>query len=81
MVENNSDIPICFIFISPSDSNDWGEDWLGDDEIIQPGESITFWVLPNQAVDMRVLDCDGDLMNEQYGIQITKEGITYTLSP
>lgn len=60
---------IYYIYISPSSSSDWGDDWLGSSEILSPGESKTFYVSRGQY-DMRCTDEDGDtytLMNINVG--------------
>ena len=81
LIENYSDHPICYVYISPSGNDNWGNNWLGENESILPGEAITFWVATSESIDMQVLDCGQSLLDEQYGIPLTSEGITYTLSP
>jgi len=36
---NESEETICSVFISPVTSGEWGDDWLGENETILPGES------------------------------------------
>jgi hypothetical protein len=80
VVENFSGVAVCFLFISSSSNDDWGEDWLGSTGMIGDGESLTFWVPADQTVDLRVEDCDGGY-DEQFNVYVPVEGITYTLSP
>jgi len=76
---NNLDIPICYVFISPSDSAEWGNDWLGNDTI-PPGGSYTFH-LPAGTYDLSARDCDGNPVSEEVqGQQISGE-MTWTISP
>ena len=80
-VVNNTYMDVCYVFISPSTDDDWGEDWLDDDETIKPGDIKTFWVDEDQTVDIQALDCNQDLMHAIYDIEVTEDGITYTLEP
>ncbi|MEL6271213.1 MAG: serine protease, partial [Chloroflexota bacterium] len=42
---NDSATAICYVYISPSDSNSWGDDRLGNREIVRAGTDRT-WDLP-----------------------------------
>jgi hypothetical protein len=78
-LRNDFAIPACFVYISPSDSDDWGDDWLGEEEIIDPGSTKTFQFTPDQSVDVSVLDCDGNLIFEEYLITLTGEEVFIAL--
>jgi hypothetical protein len=78
-LRNDFAIPACFVYISPSDSDEWGDDWLGGEEIIDPGATRTFQFTPDQSVDVSVLDCDGNLIYEEYQITLTGEEMFITL--
>ena len=80
-VVNNLNVAICYLYISPSTSDDWGEDWLGDTDTIEPGVSATFYLPVGETVDMQAEDCDGAILDTQYDVYVTDEGLTYTLSP
>lgn len=54
----SADQSICYIEISPTVSGYWGPDWLGADEILEPGQEISF-NLPPSSYDIRGRDCDG----------------------
>jgi hypothetical protein len=81
VVENYLDISVCYLYISPSDAGEWGNDWLGANETIDYGGSRTFWIAADQTVDLRTEDCDGVGIDEQYSVYVPAEGITYTLGP
>lgn len=68
-VNNNSTQPICFVYISPSDSNEWGEDRLGAEDTIEPGESFEISVDPG-TYDLRADDCDGNVIDEEQGVEV-----------
>ena len=80
-VVNNSDYTICYLYISPSTSDDWGEDWLWDIGTIEPGFASIFYLPVGETFDMRTEDCDGELLDEQYNVTVPPEGLTYTLTP
>lgn len=56
-VDNQTPYDICYVYISPSDSDSWGDDWLGEENTIDAGTSKTLAV-PNGTYDMLVADCD-----------------------
>jgi hypothetical protein len=62
-ITNNTGYDVYYIYISPSDSEDWGEEFLGDD-ILLDGHSVNIrldYPLSRVAVyDIRVEDEDGD---------------------
>jgi hypothetical protein len=57
---NDSSYDIYALFISPSRSNNWGPDQLGD-EVLEPGYSFTFSGLPCDTYDMKLVDEDKDV--------------------
>jgi len=63
---------VCFVYISPSSSSDWGNDWLGSDETVDSGDSRTFG-LPSDTYDMYAEDCDGNTLDEQYDVSVTND--------
>lgn len=48
-----------YVYISPSSSDSWGDDWLGSTEIIYPGNTRSFSV-SNNTYDVMIEDEDGD---------------------
>ncbi len=78
LVVNNSSHEICYLYISPSDSDTWGPDWMGKDTTIPAGSTRTFQV-PLGTYDLRADDCDGNALDIQSGILLEKDGITWTL--
>jgi hypothetical protein len=80
-VINNLDVPICYLYISPTDSDDWGQDWLGNQEVIEPGGTRSFSVTADQTVDLQVLNCAQEVLDQQFGVYVDSMGITYTLDP
>ena len=58
---NNSEQSICYVLISPVTSDEWGDDWLGGNETIPPGESRAFDVEAGDY-DVGLADCDGNTL-------------------
>lgn len=75
---NNSSERFCIVQLSQSDAQNWGQDELGPDEIIDPGYERTFSLVTG-TYDMRLLDCNGNSLLEEYEMDIT-ESLTYTVS-
>jgi len=63
-------IDVCYVFISPANSEEWGDDWLGVDEIIPPGDSRTF-TMPAGLYDLMALDCEDNLLAEEYDASLS----------
>ena len=68
-VINQSSVDICYVYISPSESDSWGEDWLGDDSI-RPGKRRQFR-LPEGEYDVKAEDCDGNVLEEYRGVDLS----------
>ncbi len=77
-VENDSSTEICFIYIDPSTSDTWSDDWLGPKETIVSGAARYFFVEPG-TYDLLAQDCDGNELASEYGVEIDDD-ITWTLS-
>jgi hypothetical protein len=79
VVTNNSNASICNLYISPSESPDWGPDWLSDLGAIDPGFSATFYLTVGETVDMQIEDCDGYVVGREFDVTVPAEGLTYTV--
>lgn len=71
LVENGSTETICYVLLSPSTSQIWGGDDLGDEEIIDTGSAVSINV-PGGAYDLRALTCDFDVVSELYEIDASQ---------
>ena len=69
------------MYVSPSNSDDWGEDWLYDIGSIPGGTTASFWITSGQTVDIMVEDCLGEMIDVQYEVYVYPEGLDYTLDP
>lgn len=77
-VDNTSDTELCYIFISPSSGDDWGDDWMGGKESIAAGRVRVFYIEPG-TYDMMAQNCDNESLAEQYEVDLTSD-TTWTLS-
>jgi len=55
---------ICYLYIAPDVTPFWGTDWLDPDDIVEPGESVVYY-LPPDLYDLRGDDCDGNTLFEE----------------
>ncbi len=60
---NSSRDTICYLYIAPKSSPDWGEDLLGD-EALAAGDTITFEVDADVEYEALAQDCDQGTMSE-----------------
>jgi len=78
LVENASSSEVCYVFISSSNAEDWGDDWMGEMETLQPEMARMFYVKSGEY-DLQVADCDGETLTEEYEVDLT-EDLTWTLN-
>ena len=64
VVENLADDSICFLYVSPTESSDWGEDQLGETTVIDPGDTWSVFDVPTGNYDLRAEMCEGDYVEE-----------------
>lgn len=68
LVTNNTELDIGFLYLSPSDSEDWGENRLNG-EVIPAGISRFFFVKPD-SYDILAIGPDDERVLEEYGIDV-----------
>lgn len=70
LLENKSDRDIALVFISPSENEDWGEDWLGETDVIiaETGGRI-FFIEPG-IYDFMAIDVDTEVIFEVRNMEI-----------
>ncbi len=73
-VVNDTVMPACFLYLSPSRAQNWGQDDLGETEVVLSRTSRVFEV-PASTYDLLVLDCDLERVAEHYGIDLSHEAI------
>ena len=60
VIQNNSQWQIHNLYISPTSTDEWGEDQLGEHVIETGGGTYTLTDIPCAAYDVRLIDEDGD---------------------
>jgi S1-C subfamily serine protease len=75
---NQSNFTLCYVNLSPSSAQNWGQDELGTTEVVDPGveRNIT---LATGYYDLLLRDCDGESLLEEFEIEVF-EDIEYIVS-
>ncbi len=66
---NNSGTDIWYLFVSPSDADDWGDDQLGGDTI-PAGSSYTVTSIADGVYDVQARDADDNAIQTVWGLEI-----------
>ncbi len=69
IVRNVSEYTICFVYMSPSNYNSWGPDWLARRETIEPSVQRTF-ELNIGTYDIRFDDCQRQTLLQRWRVAI-----------
>jgi len=77
-VVNNSGETICYLYISPTTSDTWGDSWLGTAGAIEDGGTQTFDVASGDY-DLRAEDCDTGRLAEARSVSISDSGYLWTI--
>jgi len=72
LLENDLETEICYVFISPSTGDDWGDDWMSQAEQVPPGGRRMFYVAPG-TYDMRADDCNENTLVEEYEMDLSED--------
>jgi len=77
-VINDSSYTVCYLYISPVASEEWGEDWL-ESNTIDSGEDFIFDVEPG-VYDLRADDCNNEILATAEDVDLSTEDRSWTLS-
>jgi len=81
-IVNNTGYTVYYVYISPSDSDYWGQDRLDSDQIIRNGNSVTLRLpYPSSEVsryDIRLTDSDGDTYTKMNVLLTANARIVFT---
>ena len=75
---NNSSLEVCFVQLSPSTAQGWGQDELDSDEVIESNSQRVF-SLASGYYDLLLSDCNGDTLYEEYELDVN-DSLEFTLS-
>jgi len=64
LILNRSAVVICYVNFSPTADPMWGDDRLGAQEVISPGQDRG-WRVPADTYDFRLLDCNQRVLMER----------------
>lgn len=70
-VQNQSSEDICFLYVSPTSDDTWGDDRLGS-EILNAGDSFDVSI-PKGDYDLRAEFCGSTDPVEEYGVSINAD--------
>jgi len=71
-ISNETNRDICYIYISPSSAEEWGEDWLTNMETLFADRIRTFFVEPG-TYDLTAQDCDGEEIASQFEVVLQED--------
>lgn len=80
-VENRTDFAICALYMSDTNSAEWGNSLLTGGETIPAGSFVSFFYPVGSTIDVLAEDCNGIPLDVISGIYVPAEGITITYSP
>ncbi len=80
-IYNYTDAVICEVYISPSASDSWGENWLMADEVINPQTGARVFFVEPGTYDLLTLDCNGDVVAKHLEGKIGENGAYWKLNP
>jgi tetratricopeptide (TPR) repeat protein len=68
---NESEQTICYVLIFPVTSDEWGDDWLREDETIPPG-GTRFFNLPSGPYNVLLADCEGNTLLAEGNVVVSE---------
>jgi WD40 repeat protein len=80
-MESNLDVPVCYVHINASSGDGLDEVLIEEGQPMLPGDTIHVQVPVGQQVDIQFHGCDGRVINEQFAIEVTTDGVYYSFSP
>jgi hypothetical protein len=69
---NDLDEEVCYLYISPVTSDEWGQDWLGEIESLPSGGVRMLFAKPD-VYDFSALNCDEEEIAYQYNVTVDGE--------
>lgn len=78
-ITNQSGVEIWYVYISPAEAEEWGEDWLGGEDAIADGETYIITGIPAGTYDVRAEDPSGEAVEIVWATEIT-EDLAWTIT-
>ncbi len=79
VIQNESSTPVCYVYVSPNESDEWGEDQLGEANILMTGDTFTVTDVPYGLYDYQALDCDSNVLDQHYGVDLSTDTYTWVI--
>ena len=77
-ITNNSGVDVWYVYLSSSQSDQWGEDWLKD-YVIKDGETYSITGIPAGTYDVKTEDQNNQVIEVVWGAEVTGT-MTWTLT-
>ncbi len=68
-ITNNSDVDVWYVYLSPADASDWGDDWLGG-SVIAAGDTYTIVGIPAGTYDVKAADANKETLQIVWGAEV-----------
>jgi hypothetical protein len=78
-VVNQTTSDICYLYVTDSESDDWGPEQLGTDQTIVAGSDFTITDIPTGTYDLETEDCDHNVISWNYNVELSEDN-TLTVS-
>ncbi len=72
-IENPTSQDACYLFIASSDEEYWGENYLGENEVLAAGDQLTVEHIPDRVIDVRAETCQNVPLMDEYSIDISSD--------
>jgi len=72
-VKNDSSKEICYVFVSPTTADSWGDDWLGESESIESQGGQRIFFLNPGKYDLLTQDCDGNDLVSEFDVDLQSD--------
>lgn len=79
-INNQTDTPICFVYVSETTETEWGADQLGTENTIAAGDTFTINDIPAGTYDLRADDCSANPMAQEFEVAFESGDYTWDLT-
>jgi serine/threonine protein kinase len=79
VIDNQSTQTVCELYVSPRDSDTWGDNQLDPDTVIASGDTFTLEGVPSGVYDMQALDCNQYLLASRYGVELNGQQVHWSV--
>ena len=72
---------ICYVAISPTSTEQWGDNLLSDGVQVNPGETVTIYVQPMAHANVGFFDCDENVLGGLLDVEVPPKTGIFSLEP